>query len=193
MKSLFFIAIIIVIAGMWSTYAQNVGTETKYHFNNVIFIPIQEPIISYEDMIMDCQKTNQFLSAYKEYYSLLKNTDNKTKEKGEWNLGYLNLPVIMKFNLSKSFRFLLGPQVGYLLNFKHTNILTGQTYSYTSTDLANKFDMGIASGAMFKLGNGLFFEGRYTLGLTDDASNGDNYFNIDTKHFVFSFGIGYMF
>ena len=107
---------------------------------------------------------------------------------------YLQIPVMAKYYLNDNFSLNFGPQVGFLMSAESESTLTinGQTNT-DSQDLKDKFnstEFGFNMGAGYKLDNGLFFDFRYSLGLSkllknDDAGN--------LKSDGIKLGIGYFF
>jgi hypothetical protein len=69
---------------------------------------------------------------------------------------YLNLPVMILFDVSNKFRLEAGPELGYLM----------RASGYSSNAFSSeKFDLGLAAGAMFKLSDRLSLDLRYTHGM----------------------------
>lgn len=94
---------------------------------------------------------------------------------GDINLDYVNVPIIIKYYLVQGLNLQVGPQFGFLVN--------------DNLDDSNAETMDIAAvlGLGFDLPFGLRLDGRYNLGLTDIAKNGDG------KNSVISLSIGYSF
>ncbi|MCR9182363.1 MAG: PorT family protein [Flavobacteriaceae bacterium] len=94
---------------------------------------------------------------------------------GDFNLDYVNVPVIVKYYLVQGLNIQLGPQFGFLVN---DNIDGGDPEAV---------DFSAAMGVGYDLPFGLRIDGRYNLGLTDISKNGDG------KNQVFSLALGYSF
>jgi opacity protein-like surface antigen len=95
-------------------------------------------------------------------------------------LNFLSLPVLVRFNLSKSFSLQVGPQFDMLMQ----NI----TYVYeTPTDAFKKLNVGGTVAAQFDLGNWLIY-GRCNIGITNI-----NNCTVDEKWHTqaFQLGLGY--
>lgn len=92
-------------------------------------------------------------------------------------LGYLSIPVMAKFYLSKSFSLELGPQASFLLSEKN---------DFDVKD-SKTFDFGLNAGLGFKLTDNIFIQGRYGLGLTEASKDAD------VKNSVFQLSAGFMF
>ncbi|MEN9335228.1 MAG: hypothetical protein RLZZ500_215 [Bacteroidota bacterium] len=93
-------------------------------------------------------------------------------------LGYLSVPVLVKFYLTKNRLSLeLGPQASVLVN-QRNNVNLGDS---------NTFDFAVAGGLSYKITNGLFVSGRYTAGLTEPKRDAT------VKNAVVQFSLGYLF
>lgn len=104
----------------------------------------------------------------------------------EFNLSYLNIPVMAKYYVSPKFSFELGPQIGFLTSAK------GKTMG-VSVDIKDFFkstDFGLNFGAGYDFTNKFSAGVRYNLGLSNIAedSGGDS-----VKNSVFSISLGYKF
>lgn len=107
---------------------------------------------------------------------------------------YLQIPVMAKYYLNDNFSLNFGPQVGFLMSAESEAELTinGQT-SKDSQDLKDHFnstEFGLNMGAGYKLDNGLFFDFRYSLGLSKLLKNDDPG---NLKSSALKFGVGYFF
>lgn len=93
-------------------------------------------------------------------------------------LGYLSLPVLVKFYLTENKLSLeLGPQASVLVS-ERNEVDAGDS---------NTFDFAVAGGLSYKITNGLFISGRYAAGLTEPKKDAD------VKNSVIQFSVGYMF
>jgi hypothetical protein len=116
----------------------------------------------------------------------------------EYQLDYINIPVLAKFYVIDGLALEAGPQVGFLvnseLNYKPSG--TNSADISLSEDQFNKVDFSAALGASYKFRGGFFVNGRYNIGLTDiyDDSFSNNVFSdADAKHTVVQAGIGFIF
>lgn len=96
-------------------------------------------------------------------------------------LDYINIPIMADINLSNGFSVQVGPQIGFNITDKIE--AEGQSEPLDAESL----DFGLAGGAQFKMDSGLFFQGRYAMGLNDVASDGT------IKNSVLSLSVGYFF
>ena len=108
-------------------------------------------------------------------------------QKDKLNLGYLNIPVLFKYQHVSGVFAETGPQLGFLLSAK-------DKFDGTTTDIKDQFettDFSWAFGLGYKFTSmGLGIDARYNLGLTNLAKDsGDE----TIKNSVFQFGLFYMF
>lgn len=89
---------------------------------------------------------------------------------GDFNLNYINIPVVVKYYLFKGLNAQIGPQFGLLID-DETRTVVGEVIN----DIAvNNFDFSGVLGLGFELPLGLRFEGRYVFGLSDVAKSFDS-------------------
>jgi hypothetical protein len=93
-----------------------------------------------------------------------------TKEGGgRIKLDYITLPVLAKFPIAKNLSLEAGPQVGFLISGKYKTNDSNEKIPGLKT-----IDFGLDAGLEYELNNGVFFQARYNLGLTDIGYAGDN-------------------
>ncbi len=125
-----------------------------------------------------------------------------TVSNGDTKVNYLNLPIMLKYNLYSGFNLEFGPQFGYLLS-KKTSTTSDITYDGntlksgvknedTKTDDLTRLDIGINVGLSYQLEYGLFLSARYNYGLNNYYKN-TNQYNDDLKNQMIQFSLGYMF
>ena len=78
-----------------------------------------------------------------------------------FKLDYLNIPVVFNFKFGEGFSFGIGAQVGFLLSAKEENDSMDIKDAFTTASFDMLFDLA------YKFDNGLIFNARYNLGLTD--------------------------
>ncbi|NHM05892.1 PorT family protein [Flavobacterium sp. CYK-4] len=88
---------------------------------------------------------------------------------GRYKLDYVLLPVMAKFPIANHLSLEAGPQLGFLVSGKYKD-----NNSNTTIDDVKTMDFGLGAGLEYELNNGVFFQGRYVLGLTDTGLAGDN-------------------
>ena len=87
----------------------------------------------------------------------------------EYKLGYLNIPILLKYNSPVGVFLETGPQFGLLLNAKVNETVVGAAHT-VSYDVKGQFkstDIGWALGAGYLSPIDLGIDIRYTLGLTN--------------------------
>lgn len=113
----------------------------------------------------------------------------------EYQLDYINIPVLAKFYVTDGLALEAGPQVGFLVNSEISRTNDDNSISLNE-DQFNSVDFSVALGASYKFQSGFFVNGRYNIGLTDiyDDSFSENIFSgTDAKHSVAQLGVGFMF
>lgn len=109
--------------------------------------------------------------------------------KVEYQLDYINVPVLAKVYLFKGFSLEAGPQFGFLVN-EEVDFDANADDGDFPTDQAKDFEFGFAGGVTFQTEMGLFATARYTQGITEimKDNNGDKITNS-----VFQVGLGFKF
>lgn len=111
---------------------------------------------------------------------------------GTTKLDYLNLPILAKTKLSKGFTVEVGPQIGLLLSAKIKYDMTYQGENISGTEDISKevksVDFAFNAGFGYELPSGVFFQGRYSLGLSNIYDGDDD---VEAKNGVLQFSIGY--
>lgn len=83
---------------------------------------------------------------------------------GKFNLGYINVPVLVQYMFDNGFRLQAGPQVGFLVNAKNE-------VGNVETDVKNQLksvDFGIGAGIGYvDPSTGFGVDARYNLGLSN--------------------------
>jgi len=109
-----------------------------------------------------------------------------------FKLDYLNIPVMAKYYIVKGLSIQAGPQLGVLLSAK---MKVNDSFGESENDLTNEvtsIDFGVNFGVGYQFDFGLFFDGRYNLGLS--SINNDLDGTISTlRNSVFQLSVGYKF
>ncbi|MDQ8140925.1 MULTISPECIES: porin family protein [Chryseobacterium] len=168
-----------------------VGAMAEYKFNDrfavqgeVLYSPIggkQEESVSYTEMGVTVTGT----------------------QKSDWKFGTVQIPVSAKYYATESLAFGLGLNVGIVTSAKVEASATlsgsalGESFSEsTSTtedvkDDVNTLNLAPFIGAEYTLENGLFFDARYNLGVSNLIKNPEG--NETLKNSFFQIGIGFKF
>lgn len=104
----------------------------------------------------------------------------------EYQLDYLNIPVLAKIYLFKGFSVEAGPQFGFKVN-EEIDYDPADNPGDTDLDEAESFDFSLAGGLTFQTEMGLFASGRYNYGLTEIIKDAD------IRNSVFQISLGYKF
>jgi opacity protein-like surface antigen len=105
----------------------------------------------------------------------------------KFNLTYLNLPLLFRYNFSDKLSAHTGPQIGFLLSAK-------QKYDGDTDDVKDGLkgtNVAWAIGGAYELANNVNVGLRYNIGLSDIADDGDS--DIKTKVSTFQITVGYTF
>ncbi|MBB4804347.1 hypothetical protein HNP37_004434 [Flavobacterium nitrogenifigens] len=134
---------------------------TSFHAGLVAELKLLEKFSIQPELLYSTQGAN-----YKEAGQEFKN-----------KLGYLSIPVMAKFYLTKSVSLEVGPQASFLLSEKNDFDVKN----------AETFDFGLNAGLGLKITEGLFVQARYGLGLTEASKTAD------IKNSVVQLSAGFMF
>ena len=109
---------------------------------------------------------------------------------GEFVLGYLNVPVMAKYEVAEGFNVEVGPQIGLLLMAEDRYENEFESGEDDVKDSFKDIDFGVNFGASYELANGLGFGARYNLGLSNIVDEE----GIDDKvrNSVFQFFVSYV-
>ncbi len=102
---------------------------------------------------------------------------------GEFDLDYVNVPLILKYFISGGLNLQVGPQFGFLVN----DDISGVFGDIADQINANEFDVAGVVGVGFDFPMGIRLDGRYSFGLTDVPNIGSS------KNAVFTLALGYSF
>lgn len=111
----------------------------------------------------------------------------------EYKLGYIQVPILVKFYLFKNLSFELGPSFNFLISDKQISTHTDSSGNYSRTDssgFAENFEFSGVVGVSYKLKAGIFGSARYVNGFTAAIDRGS--FE-DVKNSGFQLGVGFMF
>lgn len=104
----------------------------------------------------------------------------------EYQLDYINVPVLAKIYLLDGFSVEAGPQFGFKINEEIDTDPNNNPGDF-NLDRAADYDFSLVGGVTFKSQSGLFIYGRYNYGLTDIIED------VDVKNAVLQLGLGFEF
>ena len=145
--------------------ADDIDGKTSFHVGGVANIGISDKLAIQPEVV----------------YSSQGFTSNEDGSDVEGTLNYINIPVLIDFEIAQGLSLQAGPQVG--INIKKELDIDGQVFDLDAED----FDYGAALGLEYQMESGLFFQARYTLGFADFLKDSD------AKNNVLSFSLGYFF
>ncbi|AEH02529.1 porin family protein [Lacinutrix sp. 5H-3-7-4] len=163
-------------------------SRTSFNAGFVAEIPISErlsfqPEVFYSGQGFDVREIDQ---------------DNvfDTDDNIEYQLDYIQVPLLLKVYLVKGLSVEAGPQFGFKIHeeFDSQPNSDGGDIEIDSEDSYVKdFDTNVAVGASYKFDNGFFLSGRYNIGVTDIFDDGTPFEGVDAKNNVWQVGVGFMF
>lgn len=106
----------------------------------------------------------------------------------QYQLDYINVPVMFKFYITEGFSVEAGPQFSFLVSEEYDE----RPYDGSgdrNTDIFETFDVGATGGITIQTPSGIFASGRYTQGITDMLQNSDQ----KITNSVFQVSVGYKF
>ncbi|SFU38479.1 Outer membrane protein beta-barrel domain-containing protein [Pustulibacterium marinum] len=109
---------------------------------------------------------------------VLYSTQGAESEDVDFDINYLNVPILAKIYFLRNISFQVGPQFGYVTD------QSGDGFDLANVDLKD-YDLSGAAGVEVKF-KSIFLQGRYNFGLSDVTDSG-------TKNAVFQFSVGYNF
>ncbi|MBT8263657.1 MAG: PorT family protein [Bacteroidia bacterium] len=109
-------------------------------------------------------------------------------EFGDFNLDYVNLPVLLKYYVSERFNIQGGPQFGIVVNDDVNATILGEIIDDLGT---SDFDISAVIGLGYDLPMGLRVSGRYNIGLSDVPD--DSRYSTSGKNSVVTLAVGYSF
>ncbi len=151
------------------------NSRTGFHLGVLAEIPVSDRFSIQPEVLYSTQGTKDEGSNY---------TD-------EYNLDYIQVPVIAKFYIIDGLALEAGPSFNFLVDedYKYES---GLLDIRTDSELASTFEFGGALGASYKFNNGFFLNGRYLAGFTD-AFDSDNFDEDAIKNNGFQLGVGFLF
>lgn len=100
---------------------------------------------------------------------------------------YINVPLMVKYYAYEKLSVEFGPQVGFLINADNRS-----NAGNDKIDDQNIVDFGMNLGLGYELKNGIFFQGRYNLGITN--VNGNEFKDtVKYTNSVFQVSVGVLF
>lgn len=102
---------------------------------------------------------------------------------GDFDLTYVNVPIILKYYLIQGLNVQIGPQFGFVVKDDISEVFSGIGEGIESND----FDVAGAIGLGYDFPFGLRLDARYNYGFTDVMDGGEG------KNSVVSLAVGFSF
>ena len=150
--------------------------KTSFHVGGVAEIPVSDDFAVQPELIYSEQGSDYEEESFE----------------GTVSVNYLNIPVMAKFQVAEGLSVEAGPQIGFLLSAKDEYTYSGGSEEMDIKNDLKGTDFGINLGLGYELDNGLNFNARYNLGLSN-ANDGDFDGGAEYKNGVFQIGIGFFF
>lgn len=192
--------IILTILAVFTLITVNAQFGAKAGINLAKFsgdIDATSSIIGFQvGVFYEYKVSDQFSLQPEIYYSTQGSEDDDADDLDldfDYKVNYLNIPIMAKYYLSADggFNFQAGPQFGLLLS--GTSNQTGSTSETDIKDDLKSLYIGVNFGLGYKFSNGLLFDARYNLGLSDIADERASGDDSKVTNTVINFTIGYAF
>ncbi len=147
------------------------GFDSKIGFNvgGFVNIPVSETFSVQPELVFSAEGAKTSISSVDANY----------------NMNYLNIPIMLQYNNPSGFYAEAGPQIGLLMSAK-------VKVDSESEDVKDSFkgtNISLGVGVGYRLPNGLGFGARYNLGLGNLVDEGD----VDVKLSGFQLGVSFKF
>ncbi|WP_179352393.1 porin family protein [Winogradskyella vidalii] len=166
----------------------DVDSRTSFNVGLVAEIPLSERISFQPEVFYSGQG----------FDILERDQDNvfDTDQNIEYQLDYIQVPLLLKAYLVKGLSVEAGPQFGFKIHEEFDSEPTsdgGDLEIDEDDSYVKDFDTSVALGTSYKFDNGFFLSARYTLGLTSIFEDDTFFEDVDGKNEVWQFGLGFMF
>ncbi|MFD2562171.1 porin family protein [Aquimarina rubra] len=170
------------LANITGDGTENLDMRTSFHIGALVEIPLSDKFALQPELMYSAQGA-------KFEFSDFGLTDESTIK-----LDYLNIPVMAKFYVVEGLSIQAGPQLGILLSAKEEgeDSIDGE-YEEDIKDFVSSIDLGLNFGLGYQLEAGIFFEGRYNLGLTNINDDDEAVDDSSVRNSVIQFSVGYKF
>jgi hypothetical protein len=177
---------------MFASAQIQLGVKASYNLANLSFSPAPPGVSSKSDfsagilasipLISSCSLQPEIM------YSGQGTSFTDSIATGKLNYGYINVPVLFKYQHSSGLFAETGPQIGFLISAKETS--GSQSADLKSNTQSTDFSWAFGIG--YKLLLGLGIDARYNLGMTN-LVKGSGSGSGTAKNSVFQFGLYFMF
>ncbi|WP_179319665.1 porin family protein [Winogradskyella helgolandensis] len=166
---------------------EDVDARTSFNVGLVAEIPLSERISFQPEVFYSGQG-----------FDIVQGEDRvfDTSEDVEYQLDYIQVPLLFKAYLVKGLSIEAGPQFGFKIHEEfdsEPNSDGGDIEIDEDDSYVKDFDTSLAVGTSYKFDNGFFVSARYTMGLTNIFKEDTLFENVDGKNEVVQVGLGFMF
>jgi len=126
------------------------------------------PKVGYQFGVMSLLALNDEFSIQPELVFSNQGTHSKSDPKIRFNYGYINFPLLLRYQ-KKDLSFVIGPQLGVLINTKIVNKLAND--KQTIIGQLNNLDVSISLGFEYDINIQMGVSTRLNLGLTNASAN----------------------
>lgn len=186
-------------ASIGGDFTDGVDGKTGFHVGGVVEIMLTDQFAIQPELLYSAQGAKQ---EYNEDFAGVSITyTDKIK------LDYINIPIMAKYYVTEGFAIEAGPQVGFLVsanseseadisgNQELIDLLDDEDFASEDFDISDStsgLDLGIGAGVSYRLDMGVFFSGRYVLGLSNinDFEGSDDF---KQQNNVIQLSVGYSF
>lgn len=154
----------------------NLSSLTSFHAGVVVDIPFADMFSVQPGLVYSAQGAE---------YEASEGYDGKFK------FDYLNVPIIVKFEVGEGFTLEAGPQIGFLMSAKDEYESPEESGEDDIKDEVKGIDFAASIGLGYTMASGLNIGARYNIGLSDLPDSDD--FDVNWKNGVFQISIGYFF
>ncbi|MBW8241434.1 PorT family protein [Muricauda oceani] len=113
-------------------------------------------------------------------------TDEPDTPDAQFQVDYIQVPVLLKFYIADGLNIHGGPQFGFKVN-EELDFDPGEDSGDFDSDSINSFDFQGTAGVEYKFPSGFFIQGRYSYGFSEMIED------VDVHNSVWSAGLGFMF
>jgi hypothetical protein len=179
---------------------EDVSASTGLHVGGLVELKLTDKFSIQPEVLYSMQGAEESET----YSETVFGTTVTYKEEAKIKLGYINVPIVAKYYVTEGLSLELGPQIGFLVNAEseYTSSASGGGMSESESetidikDSTKSVDFGLVGGVAYDLPMGLFFQGRYNLGLSDitdeDGEDNDND-DFSIQNSVISLSVGFKF
>tara|TARA_R110000868_G_scaffold21640_5_gene89727 strand:- start:294 stop:881 length:588 start_codon:yes stop_codon:yes gene_type:complete len=186
----FFTAGTSLFAQSWSDKFQ-LGVKGGANFATVVGDDFDSPdrrTSFYAGLVVEAPITEKFSLQPEVFYSgqgfdLNENNDGVD---AQYQLDYIQVPVLLKVYLFDGLNIHAGPQLGFKVNEEIDFEPTSDGGDF-NTDSVKDFDFQLTSGIEYKFAESFFVQARYTYGFSEVIEDAD------VHNSYFSAGVGFMF